>query len=54
MAQPMDLAAFDEAPEGLKWRIAQLSDIPQVGELYGFRIEVGRRGPRGQEARVVR
>jgi Calcineurin-like phosphoesterase len=48
MAQPMDLAAFDDvAAEGLKWRIAHLSDIHQVGEQYGFRIESGRRGPRG-------
>jgi len=47
MAQPIDLAAFDAPAEGLKWRIAHLSDIHQVGERYGFRIESGRIGPRG-------
>ena len=30
-----------------KWRIAHLSDIHAVGEPYGFRIESGRSGPRG-------
>lgn len=29
------------------WRIAHLSDIHTVGERYGFRIESGRSGPRG-------
>jgi hypothetical protein len=29
------------------WRIAHLSDIHVVGERYGFRIESGRSGPRG-------
>lgn len=29
------------------WRIAHLSDIHVVGEEYGFRIESGRSGPRG-------
>jgi 3',5'-cyclic AMP phosphodiesterase CpdA len=31
------------------WRIAHLSDIHVVGERYGFRIESGRAGPRGNE-----
>jgi hypothetical protein len=31
------------------WRIAHLSDIHVVGEHYGFRIESGRAGPRGNE-----
>ena len=31
------------------WRIAHLSDIHTVGERYGFRIESGRSGPRGNE-----
>ena len=31
------------------WRIAHLSDIHVVGERYGFRIESGRSGPRGNE-----
>jgi hypothetical protein len=32
-----------------KWRVAHLSDIHTVGERYGFRIESGRSGPRGNE-----
>jgi predicted MPP superfamily phosphohydrolase len=48
MAQPQDLDAFDEAPNGAqRWRVAQLSDLHAVGERYGFRIESGRAGPRG-------
>jgi hypothetical protein len=50
MEQPSDLAAFDVAPLGGRtWRIAHLSDIHMVGERYGFRIESGRGGPRGNE-----
>ena len=46
--QPLDLQAFDVAPPGARvWRIAHLSDIHVVGEKYGFRIESGRAGPRG-------
>jgi Calcineurin-like phosphoesterase len=47
MEQPTDLAAFDSVPDGPTWRIAHLSDIHVVGEHYGFRIESGRSGPRG-------
>ena len=47
MDQPTDLGAFDAASGGPTWRIAHLSDIHLVGEQYGFRIESGRRGPRG-------
>ncbi len=50
MDQPRDLAAFDEvAPSAASWRVAHLSDIHVVGERYGFRIESGRAGPRGNE-----
>ena len=50
MDQPLDLEAFDAAPlSGRVWRVAHLSDIHIVGELYGFRIESGRGGPRGNE-----
>ena len=50
MAQPRDLRAFHELPAGARtWRIAHLSDIHTVGERYGFRIESGRSGPRGNE-----
>ncbi len=50
MDQPLDLEAFDAAPPaGRVWRVAHLSDIHIVGERYGFRIESGRGGPRGNE-----
>ncbi len=50
MAQPRDLLAFDTPPEqGRLWRVVHLSDIHVVGERYGFRIESGRVGPRGNE-----
>jgi len=46
--QPLDLEAFDVAPAGGRiWRFAHLSDLHVVGERYGFRIESGRSGPRG-------
>jgi hypothetical protein len=48
MDQPLDLEAFDAAGLGERiWRVAHLSDIHVVGERYGFRIESGRGGPRG-------
>ena len=48
--QPLDLEAFDAAPPaGRVWLAAHLSDIHIVGERYGFRIESGRGGPRGNE-----
>ena len=48
MPQPVDLAAFDTAPSGCRrWRVAHLSDLHVIGEQYGFRIESGRSGPRG-------
>ena len=54
MDQPIDLAAFDEPSPGARtWRIAHLSDLHVVGERYGFRIESGRGGPRGN-ARFAR
>ena len=50
MHQPGDLASFDDAPASARrWRIAHLSDVHAVGERYGFRIESGRAGPRGNE-----
>ena len=50
MDQPLDLEAFDAAPpSGRVWRVAHLSDIHIVGERYGFRIESGRGGPRGND-----
>src|SRR5439155_18309387 len=48
MAQPNDLDRFDERPAGGRtWRIAHLSDVHTVGERYGFRVECGRVGARG-------
>lgn len=48
MATPEDLGAFDlPAPSGPSWRVVHLSDLHVVGERYGFRVESGRRGPRG-------
>jgi hypothetical protein len=50
MDQPLDLGVLDPAsPGGRVWRVAHLSDIHIVGERYGFRIESGRGGPRGNE-----
>jgi predicted MPP superfamily phosphohydrolase len=50
MPQPRD---FSRPPPGVrikrKWRIAHLSDLHAVGERYGFRIESGRSGPRGND-----
>jgi predicted MPP superfamily phosphohydrolase len=54
MDQPLELSAFDSAQSGGRtWRIAHLSDLHVVGERYGFRIESGRGGPRGN-ARLAR
>jgi predicted MPP superfamily phosphohydrolase len=50
MAQPADLSSFAACSEGSRtWRVAHLSDIHVVGERYGFRVESGRSGPRGNE-----
>jgi hypothetical protein len=50
MDQPEELVEFGSAePAAGPWRVAHLSDIHVVGERYGFRIESGRTGPRGNE-----
>ena len=50
MKQLRDFRTFDSAPPGGRtWRIAHLSDLHVVGEHYGFRIESGRGGPRGND-----
>lgn len=50
MAQPADRDVFEQGDcKGRVWRIAHLSDLHTVGERYGFRIESGRAGPRGNE-----
>jgi hypothetical protein len=53
MAEPRSLKTFYEgAVTGPKWRVVHLSDIHVVGERYGFRIESGRSGPRGNDRLV--
>jgi hypothetical protein len=49
MDQPRDLLVFDSPPGERTWRVAHLSDLHVVGERYGFRIESGRAGPRGND-----
>jgi hypothetical protein len=49
MDQPRDVPAFDPPSGGRSWRVVHLSDLHVVGERYGFRIESGRSGPRGNE-----
>jgi hypothetical protein len=50
MAQPRTLHKFAQPPKGARtWRVVHLSDIHVVGERYGFRIESGRSGPRGND-----
>lgn len=50
MPQPCDYQYDGAAPGAAKtWRVVHLSDIHTVGERYGFRIEGGRAGPRGNE-----
>jgi hypothetical protein len=50
MAQPRDHKFFPPSPVADRiWRVVHLSDIHVVGERYGFRIESGRSGPRGNE-----
>jgi hypothetical protein len=54
MHQPHELKIAGAAlHRGKTSRIAHLSDLHIVGEPYGFRIESGRAGPRGNE-RIVR
>jgi Calcineurin-like phosphoesterase len=50
MPQPRDLGAYSvQTSQDRTWRVAHLSDIHTVGERYGFRVESGRSGPRGNE-----
>ena len=50
MDPPRGLEEFGVQPDqGRSWRIVHLSDIHVVGERFGFRIESGRSGPRGNE-----
>ena len=50
MDQPRDLGSFDTVSDQARtWRVAHLSDVHVVGERYGFRIESGRAGPRGNQ-----
>src|SRR5262245_6395164 len=48
IAQPRDFDRYRTKPSaGRHWRIAHLSDVHIVGELYGFLLERGRSGTRG-------
>lgn len=50
MPQPATLRDFATRTKKAKvWRIAHLSDIHIVASPYGFRLESGRLGPRGNE-----
>lgn len=50
MHQPRDFGEFPAGSDAARTRrVAHLSDIHVVGERYGFRIESGRAGPRGNE-----
>lgn len=50
MDQPRDFSDYDATRQGEKiWRVAHLSDLHAIGENYGFRIESGRAGPRGNQ-----
>jgi len=54
MPQPRDLdRPYERTPEDRSWRIAHLSDIHVVGGQYGFRLESGRSGTRGND-RLIR
>lgn len=50
LPSPLDFSGFRTPADGdRRWRIAHLSDLHIVGERYGFRIECGRGGPRGND-----
>ena len=50
MDQPRDWSNFAESDSLIRsWRVVHLSDVHVVGEHYGFRLESGRIGPRGNE-----
>lgn len=49
MAAPLDFTGFAAPTSRPRWRVVHLSDIHVVGERFGFRIESGRLGPRGNE-----
>ena len=50
MPAPRDLKGFDASPADARlWRVVHLSDVHVVGEPYGFRLESGRVGPRGND-----
>jgi hypothetical protein len=50
METARDFGPFDTRVDGAQcWRVAHLSDVHVVGERFGFRIESGRKGPRGND-----
>lgn len=54
MDQPRGWSGFvDRSVLKQSWRVVHLSDVHVVGERFGFRLESGRLGPRGND-RLVR
>lgn len=50
MDQPRGWSDFvDRSVLKRSWRVVHLSDVHVVGERFGFRLESGRRGPRGND-----
>ena len=50
MDQPRDWSNFARCDALTRsWRVVHLSDVHVVGERYGFRLESGRLGSRGNE-----
>lgn len=50
MHQPRSLESFDvPSLDAARWRIVHISDVHTVGGHFGFRIESGRAGPRGNQ-----
>ena len=50
MDQPRGWSDFaDAASLSRSWRVVHLSDVHVVGERFGFRLESGRLGPRGND-----
>lgn len=50
MEQPRSVAGTElSEPNTSRWRVAHLSDVHMVAERFGYRIECGRDGPRGNQ-----
>ncbi len=49
MAQPRGRTPEPAPADVAGWRVAHLSDLHVVGERWGYRLETGRAGPRGND-----